>query len=84
MSDVRRESGGEMSPDPGCADGGGQPDEYGGGFEYIDEVGLTTAVVAIVAEGYGRSALIRSIFSRLMTLWIPLRGNVSLWVGDEV
>jgi hypothetical protein len=46
-SDVRRESGGDMRPEE-CA----EPDhpEYGGGgpFEYIEEVGLTTAMAAIV------------------------------------
>ena len=48
LSEVRRESGGDIRPDMECAAGPDQPDEYGGGgpFEYMEE-GLTTAVAAI-------------------------------------
>jgi hypothetical protein len=48
LSDVRRESGGDIRPDMECAAVADQPDEYGGGgpFEYIED-GLTTAVAAI-------------------------------------
>ena len=58
-----------MRPDTECAAGTDQPEEYGGGgpFEYIEVVGLTTTVAAIVgAEVYGRSVLILSILSRLI------------------
>jgi len=60
LSDVRRESGGDIRPDMECKADPDQPDEYGGGgpFPYREEEGLTTAVAAIVgAEVYGgRSA----------------------------
>jgi len=46
-SDVRRESGGDIRPEE-CA-GPDHPEYEGGGpFEYIEEVGLTTAMAAIV------------------------------------
>ncbi len=65
-----------MRPDTECASGPGHPDEYGGGgpVEYI-EVGLTTAVAAIVdVEEYGRSFWWGgSTFSRLMIDCISLR-----------
>lgn len=49
LSDVRRDSGGDISPDTGFVGGAGQPVEYGGRglFEYI-EVGLTKAAVAML------------------------------------
>ncbi len=69
LSDVLRESGGDMRPE---MEGPDHPEEYGrGGCVYI-AVGLTTAVAAIVDAGYGRSVLICSIFSRLMIECMPL------------
>lgn len=51
LSDVRRESGGDIRPDMECPVGPDQPDEYGGGgpLEYIEEA-LTTAVAIAGAE----------------------------------
>jgi hypothetical protein len=51
LSDVRRDSGGDIRPEMECPVGADQPDEYGGGgpFEYIEE-GLTTAVAIAGAE----------------------------------
>lgn len=70
LSEVRRESGGDMRPE---IEGPDHPEEYGGGggCVYI-EVGLTTAVAAIVEAGYGRSVFMCSIFSRLMMECMPL------------
>jgi hypothetical protein len=75
LSDVRRDSGGDISPDIGCVGGAGQPEVYGGGglFEYI-EVGLTRAAAAMLdVEVYAWSVLMRSKFSRLINDNIPLR-----------
>jgi len=51
LSEVRRESGGDIRPDMECPVGPDQPDEYGGGGPpaYIGE-GLTTAAAIVEAE----------------------------------
>jgi hypothetical protein len=51
LSDVRRDSGGDIRPEIACPVDADQPDEYGGGgpLEYIEE-GLTTAVAIGGAE----------------------------------
>jgi hypothetical protein len=51
LSDVRRDSGGDIRPEMECPVGADQPDEYGGGgpLEYIEE-GLTTAVAIVGAD----------------------------------
>lgn len=78
MSDVRRESGGEISPDTEYTAGPDQPEEYGGGaaLEYMAEVGLTTAVAAIAMAIAGRSMCTRSTLSRLMSARMPLENLV--------
>ena len=78
LSEVRRDSGGDIRPDDGCAGGPDQP-EYGGGgpFWNIDiEVGLTREVAAIV-EVYGRVVVMRLTSSRLIKDNSPLRHIVS-------
>lgn len=79
---MRRDSGGDTRPDKGRLTAAGQATEYGGGagpFEYMDDVGLMTAVAAIVFdEGYDRSGLNRSVFSRLTAAGSPLRTIVSI------
>ena len=65
LSEVRRDSGGDIRPDDGCAGGPDQP-EYGGGgpFWNMDiEAGLARVVVAIV---YGREVVMRLTCSRLI------------------
>lgn len=71
LSDVRLDSGGEISPELCVGEGAGQPVEYGGGglFEY--EVGLTNVVVDML-DGDERPVLIRSTLSRLMIDKTPL------------
>lgn len=65
-----------MSPERECV-GVVHADEYGAGpLEYMEEEGLTTAVAIVGREVYGRSVVIRSIFSRLMRDNIPLGSNV--------
>jgi hypothetical protein len=69
LSEVRRESGGEIRPDTGCEFADQLLLEYGGGGPLpYSEVGLTTAVAAMV-EGLvydGRSVLMCSSLSRLI------------------
>lgn len=80
---MRLESGGDIRPDVECGPGVDQlVVVYGGGglFENIEEeVGLTTAVAAIVfEEEYDRSVLIRSTFCRSIMDDIPLGREVSV------
>ena len=77
LSEVRRDSGGDIRPDDGSVGGPDQP-EYGGGgpVANIDiEVGLTREAAAIV-EVYGRDVAMRSC-SRLIIDNNPLRHIVS-------
>jgi hypothetical protein len=69
-------------PEMECAVGA-QPEEYGGGgFEYAE--GLITAAAAIVfADEYGRSVLIRSIFSRFMMDKIPLQKKYMVSIRNK-
>jgi hypothetical protein len=84
LSEVRRESGGDIRPDMECPVGPAQPDEYGGGpLEYIEE-GLTTAVAIVGAEVYvGRSLEMWSLFSRLMMDGMPLVYTIRSGRRDE-
>jgi hypothetical protein len=77
LSEVRRDSGGDIRPDDGFVGGPDQP-EYGGGgpFANIDiELGLTREVAAMV-EVYDRVVAIHSC-SRLIIDNSPLRHIVS-------
>ena len=78
MSDIRRDSGGDIRPDDECVGNPDQP-EYGGGGPLWNrdiEVGLTREVAAI-AELYGRVVAMRSTSSRLIIDNRPLRHIVS-------
>lgn len=55
LSEVRRESGGEIKP---AIEGPDPPHEYGGGGCGYIEMGFATAIAAIVEVGYGRSLLL--------------------------
>lgn len=71
LSEVRRDSGGDMRPEKECAIG----PEYGGGgpLEYAVDVGLSSAAVAMFcAEIYCRLVLKGSMLSRCRIDDMPL------------